>query len=808
MLNDISSDDRARLWSVYFVALSVIATEVVSFQAISFVNDYMRAVQVIAVALMGIALGGLLSYFVDKQNPDRASTWVLAGLPLSVLATFFIIIWLNPMPVLMMALATLPYLFASLYISLMFNHLRPSRVYFFDLCGAGVGAFLVVIIIPVLREEGSFFLLTGLSAVPLLLSARIHGAHASLARRLGRVFITASLGLLIVHSTIDPFNMMHIATADRAEFPRKLFLNWDNPDGTPRWRLLYSRGSLIERIDILQKTSKKDKRYWSVYNGRIVDWITRSKAKVGWYDNRLPTHLKAGQDPETLLVGPSGQGLCKAVRALGNGRVDAVEINGAIAGLMMNEMYKRSGEAYAGFNLTIGDARTFLATTARKYDYITMLNTHRIWSMGHTGPPEYIHTYEAMRAYIDHLKDDGYVLFEERNINERAHKGITRMLFTLKAAMKDAGIEDPAKNLAIWELWHDCPKARFLQERCNPKLLFTFIMAKKTAITVEEYAHLIEWAEILGARKPRGGKNGGYRGIVWRYLPQLESDHFWAQAVKSDDIYALPGNSRDLHLLDVVHDDRPFPYDVFIARTGEWKVFKTTAWLAFFMVLLPAIVVFRLRKNPGAAPGKQAVRTNALMVPYFAVIGVAYLLIEIVLIQKFGIFVNSPVYSMVVVLSTMLISSGAGGLFSARVSGSKTLLALALVAVLSALYAFALDPMMNAAFGLSFPLRVLVAVALIAPLGFIMGMPFPVAMDLVKQRLTPRHAGLYFGINGALGAIATPLSILLSMVHGFTVTMLVGAAIYLVCALLFALAKGGEPDRAGQTVPVDGTAAG
>jgi hypothetical protein len=788
---DTDPRERTLLAGVFFVAATVIGLEIVTFQALSFVNDYMRATQVLSVALLGIAVGGLASYFLGRFDRNKVCVATLALFPLAVVASFPIVIRLNAQPALMMALLTVPYVLASIYLSLAFNALRPGLVYLFDLVGAGVGAILAVAAIPLLREEGSFLVFGLIGAWPLFLEWRRGRGerHGRFALTAGVLLSLAGVVLLVLHVATDPFNMLRIATADPKEVGGKLFLSWYDGDGQERHNLLYSKGSLIERIDIIQTKGRKG-QWASVYNGRIVDLITGERSKIGRLDNRMPTLLKADQDPDTLLVGPSGQGLCKAIQALGEGHVDAVEINGAIAGLMLNEMYERSGEAYAGFDVTVGDVRTFLERTDRKYDFITMLNTHRIWSMGHEGPPEYVHTLEAMRAYLDHLKDDGFIIFEERNINERADLGIRRILYTAKAALREAGISDPAKHLAVWELYHGCNKRQWFSDpqQCRRRQLFTFVAIKRTPITDAEYEHFLEWAELLGERKP--GKDGDYRGILWRYLPQAPTDHYWTEVVTKDDPFAVAGTDRDLHNMGVITDDVPFPFDVFQERETLTSILEDVVMLALLMVLLPGIVTFlaRRREDGGrAAPSRRlSLLTNGLMIFYFAVLGIGYLLIEVVLIQKFGIFLSSPVWSMVVVLATMLIASGIGGWRSLGIGRGGALLALAAVVAITALYWFVLDPVLGGLMFLPFPLRVAAAAVLLAPLAYFMGMPFPWAMGLAKERLTDRHAGLFFGINGALAAVATPVSIIISMNHGFGVTILAGGAAYVLCLALLA----------------------
>lgn len=781
---------RLELWIVFWVALVVIALEVTTFQTLSYVNDYFTATEVLSVALMGISLGGVLTWFLSRYPQWRVLAVVLGLLPLSVLASFFVLIWVNPWPVPMMVLLTIPYVLASIVISMMFNRRLPSLVYLFDLCGAGFGALSVVFLVPFLREEGSFFLLTGIASIPLFLLWRLRSVEpvSHWTVRCAVLWICVSGGLVGSHIAVDPFNMMEIATADRAVYGGKLFHYWNDKEGEPRYKLHYSKGSLIERIDIVQLLENKDK-YTSVYNGRPVDGITKSVATLGRLDNRMPTHLKLGENPDTLLVGPSGQGLCKAVQALGDGHIDAVEINGAIAGLMSDELWDRSGRAYEGMDLTVGDVRTFLKRTDRQYDYITLLNTHRIWSMGHQGPPEYVHTIEAMRDYLDHLKSDGYVLFEERNINERADLGIRRIIQTLKAALKERGVKDPSKHFAIWELYHGCKEEAWMTKpigkKCKREKLFTFVMAKKTPITKAEVTHFEQWAQDLGER-PKSSK-GEYRGIIWRHLPHRASNHYWRQVVRTPDIYTMPKGDRSKVNLDVVTDDIPYPYDVFRNRDVLNQMVLNIAGLSGAMVLFPALLAFLARREEEEEAGSRSgAATNGVLLGYFGALGIGYMLIEVVVIQKFGIFLTSPVYSLVVVLSTMLIASGIGGYFSAGMSRGRVLGALGAVVVLAAAVGW-IGPVLQSLMVLPFLARVLATVVLVSPLAFFMGMPFPYAMKLAKDRLSDRHAGLMFAVNGALAAVATPVSIIVSMNYGFRFTLLVGAGVYAVCLVLLAI---------------------
>ncbi len=781
----LSKKDFLRFMSVFFVALPVIALETVAFQTLSFVNDYMTAIQVISIALLGISLGGLISFFIPREKSRTVDLITLILLPLVIMSAFPIIIRLNGSPMMMMALLTGPYILASLYISLAFNEENPGYVYLFDLVGAGAGAVVAIIAVPFLREEGSFFLLGILASIPMMIVLFVSKEpKPDWAKAIGLIPAVISFGLLITHLIADPFNMIWTARAPNPEFADKVFNYMKNDDGTLRWKLHYSRGSLIERIDIIQRVGEK-RVTESVYNGRRVDGITRNPSKLGILDYRLPTRLRLGKDPETLLVGPSGQGLCKAVQALGDGHVDAVEINGAIAGLMTNELFEASGYAYRGFNLTIGDVRTFIERTKRQYDFITMLNTHRIWSMGHLGAPEYIHTIEAMRKFVEHLKDDGFLIIEERNINEQADLGIRRLLHTAKVALKESGVKDPSKHIMVWERYHNCVKDRMFADppQCNRRSLFTFIGIKKTPITDAEYEHLIEWEQQLAAVPT----TKDHKGFLWRYLPQQPTKHYWTEVVQKDNLFDTPNTDRNLHNLAVITDDKPFPFDVFLSRDAGWKALKSVSILAIIMVLFPTLFAFfALRKKQSDSSNTNQFGINAILILYFAILGIAYLVVEVALIQKFGFFLSSPVWSLAIVLSTMLVFSGIGGYVFRDISPKKGLTIFGILIAIGLVLWATITPILSALISLPFILRIVSAILILGPLSFLMGVPFPFAMSLAKKELTARHAGLFFGINGAFGATASPLTILLSMALGFQMTLLIGIGAYALCALFIA----------------------
>ena len=99
------------------------------------------------------------------------------------------------------------------------------------------------------------------------------------------------------------------------------------------------------------------------------------------------------------------------------------------------------------------------------------------------------------------------------------------------------------------------------------------------------------------------------------------------------------------------------------------------------------------------------------------------------------------------------------------------------ILVLSVSYVFLLPPAITSLLGLSTPVRIAATVALLAPIGLVLGMAYPLGIRV----LTGTGAGLVpwaWGINGALSVVASVLAIYLSSRIGFSATLLTGVAAY------------------------------
>jgi len=159
---------------------------------------------------------------------------------------------------------------------------------------------------------------------------------------------------------------------------------------------------------------------------------------------------------------------------------------------------------------------------------------------------------------------------------------------------------------------------------------------------------------------------------------------------------------------------------------------------------------------------------------YFALLGLGFLFIEIPLVQRFILFVGKPTYALATVLFGLLMFSGLGSLISRQAPWNVTLIALALLALV---YPVLLHGMFRLALGLPLALRFILGVASLAPLGILMGLPFPKGIAWL-ERSTPALIPWAWGVNGAVSVLASVLAALVALSAGFTVVLVAGALCY------------------------------
>jgi hypothetical protein len=258
-----------------------------------------------------------------------------------------------------------------------------------------------------------------------------------------------------------------------------------------------------------------------------------------------------------------------------------------------------------------------------------------------------------------------------------------------------------------------------------------------------------------------------------------------------------------------------YPYDVsaatddspFFFQFGRWKdigslargsgesgmllsgrlvlllVFVQAVVASVLLVLLPMFGRRRELKEAGAG--------SARVLGLFFLIGVSFMLIEITLMQRFTLFLGHPLYAIALVLAVLLCSAGAGSLAARRLlpSGGRAWPIFAALIVLILVEDVLCRAVFGRALGLALGGRVVLSVLLIAPLGFLLGMPFPAA--LLRLGHKSPLVGWAWAANGCASVVGPILASLLAIDVGFSAVMTAAAVGYAAAYAVFP--KWGNP---------------
>ncbi|HSS02205.1 MAG TPA: hypothetical protein VLM79_34340, partial [Kofleriaceae bacterium] len=203
--------------------------------------------------------------------------------------------------------------------------------------------------------------------------------------------------------------------------------------------------------------------------------------------------------------------------------------------------------------------------------------------------------------------------------------------------------------------------------------------------------------------------------------------------------------------------------------------------LAVAFVIAPLVIHWR-RQGAGSVT-----QGHAAVLVYFGLVGLAFMIVEIALLQRFTLFLGHPSYSLVVVLFALLVTTAAGAALSSRFAvarlGRVMLVAGVGLAALAVLGGFALPAVLHAMIGASLMVRVLLTAVLVAPSGVLMGAMIPAIVRVLADAGSPLIPWGW-GVNGATSVIGTVIATVIAIYGGFTATFVVGAIAYLAAGLL------------------------
>jgi hypothetical protein len=485
---------------------------------------------------------------------------------------------------------------------------------------------------------------------------------------------------------------------------------------------------------------------------------------------------------EFAIIGPGGG--VDVLRAIANGspNVTGIEINPIIATTIMRQRYADySQHLYdrPDVHIHVTDGRSFLRATPQQFDVVqmTLVDTWASTAAGAFALSENnLYTVEAFREYFNHLKPDGMIAITRWEFQHP--REALRVVAVAMEALHRLGVANPECNFIV-------ASQGSLDEDGIPVV----VLAKKTPFTPAE-------EEAVNTHLDN------YPDLEPLYLPSDHGQNPFSDLIASNDPYAFARGYA--YNTAPVTDNAPFFF--FTLKPGQilrekglrggidWKV-NLGVLVLFLVLVISLIAVLAFLVLPLALRSRNG-RQSPLPLLYFVAVGLGYILVEIAFIQRFVLFLGHPTYALTVVIFLLMLSSGAGSLFSRlwlpRTNLGWVPLLLVIVTLLADL--FFLPSRLAALVGLDFGYRLLVSGILLIPLGFVMGMPFPTGLRALAALSAPEFpAGQgasdntvewAWAMNAAASVLGSVLAMVIAIQFGLTATLACGATAYLGALLL------------------------
>jgi hypothetical protein len=504
-----------------------------------------------------------------------------------------------------------------------------------------------------------------------------------------------------------------------------------------------------------------------VVDGEVVLPLTSQDGLTQEFVDGLPTSLAYRLRPasRTLVLEPGGGLEVLSALGLGARSVVAVENNHLLAELLTSDVSSLAGGVYADprVKLVVSNQRGFLSRSPEAFDVVTLAlseNRRAVTAGAFSLAEAYPLTAEAFDAYLGQLAPGG-LLVVHRWLQLPPTEEL-RSAALVADALRRAG-DNPAMNI--------------IAIRSFSTML---ILAKREPFTSTE----IDLAKIF--TRERQFDLVWYPGIqpgeanVANVLHRDRYHESFQQLLSDEQAF------YDRYEYDVAppRDNRPFFFHFFkweqtptvIALLGKtWQPFGgsgylilvallvLTTGLSLALLLMPAGVIRGRDRNRARDPKRSARDSRAPPMVYFAALGFGFLLVEVVLVQRFVLFLDHSARSFAIVVFGLLAFSGLGSVWSARLPWRGTLATL-IIAV--ALYPMLLSAVLPGTLSWGLGTRIGITILLLAPLGFLMGIGFPRGLESLGAA-RPNRLPLAWGVNGFTSVVSAILAPMIALSWGF-----------------------------------------
>ncbi|HJU87732.1 MAG TPA: hypothetical protein VJ788_10215, partial [Gemmatimonadota bacterium] len=463
--------------------------------------------------------------------------------------------------------------------------------------------------------------------------------------------------------------------------------------------------------------------------------------------------------PDVLFVGLGGGGLLWLARSNGAGSISIVDPDARLDALLdpaMLEGVRRIGASPRGW----------LHASSERFDRVVVGQPGSLAGsaagMSAAGA-DFLFTVEGFGDLWDALDDDGVLAITRWVLDPP--RDVPRLIATARLVLEEEGLE-AGRHVALIRGWSTATllvsrrplgpgDVATLRSWCESRWFDlswapgapSGLANRYNLLDPDWYRHSAEG--LLGPEPERF-----VRGYPFDIAPVTDSAPFFHHFLRAGDLVRILRAGGRLSL----------PYLEW-GIVAQWLVLLQAIPIAALLILLPLFVLSRPsatglgERGPAVASAARDPARGALFA-YFALLGLAFMVLEISTIQRLILFLAEPTYAMTAVLASFLVFAGLGSAVAPRIGARLAWWAPFVAIAVLALATRALESLLwDHAAAAPLAVRMASATLLLAPLAFAMGLPFVVGLQRVADR-APRWIPWCWGVNGFLsviGAAAAPL---------------------------------------------------
>ncbi len=770
--------------ALFLVTFATLCFEILLTRIFSVTLWYHFAFIAVSVAMFGMTAGALAVYLRPAWFPAHRTSqmmaWSACAFGVSLVASILVHLKLPTLSPLRLsvtyAVTVVPFLFSGICVCLALTRFptATNRLYAADLAGAALGCAGYVALLSVMDGFSALFataaiaiaagftflppedrrprqVLAGLMALSCLLTAASTLSFHQKQPLIGFTWVKVGREAPPLFERWNAFSRITVH-ADAPEVP---ILWGSSPAFKPEQRVVQA----WLRMDALAGTLLTE------FKGdlREVDYLRHDITN-------LAHHLRPRG--RTLVLGAGGGRDVLAALLFGAPEVVAVEINAIILDTVNRRYGDFTGhlDRIPGVVFAHDEARSWVQRSTATFDVIqaSWIDTWAATAAGALALTENsLYTVEAWRSFLDRLSPAGLLTFT-RAYADSDPKEAARLVSLAREALASRGASSPGEHIML---------VVNENQRGGPVGGNATILVSGSPFTAADVARMRAISEELG-----------FRLAVAPGMRNAATPLLWAAAT-GEGLEEIA--RRWPYRLDAPTDDRPFFFNLLslsrisAAAPGDSQLAVLRSLLGLLATVAALSLICIVAPLALAGPALRPGRGERPLVVFFAAIGLGFMFVELALLQRLSLFLGHPAYGIGVALFSLLLSGGAGSYLAGRsrwlasIPGSRILVALA---ALVAIEAVALPGILALSQSASTPLRLSVSLLLLAPIGVLMGMAFPLGARAAAhaQQILP----WLWGINGAASVLASVIAAVVSLELGIIANLWLGAGCYLLGALM------------------------